>query len=52
MRGALETDIAALKGKVEADVARLEASMYRALWIQGAGIVAIVGVLIAISRAV
>ena len=52
LRGAIETEFAALKDKIDAEMTRFEASMYRALWIQGAGIVAGVGVPVAISRAV
>lgn len=42
---ATKADLAALK----ADLATLRADIYRALWIQGAGIVAIVGGFIAIA---
>ena len=51
-------DAAVLKAEIKADVYRVEtgvfrvkADVYRALWIQGIGIVAIVGTFIAIATA-
>lgn len=51
-------DAAVLKAEIKADIFRIEsgvfrvkADVYRALWIQGIGIVAIVGTFIAIATA-
>ena len=44
-------DAAVLKAEIRADVFRVKADVYRALWIQGIGIVAIVGTFIAIATA-
>ncbi len=45
----LRTEMADLRADLRTEMADLRAGLYRALWIQGAGIVAIVGVLIAIA---
>ena len=44
-------DASLLESRIEAKVQGVKADVYRALWIQGAGIVAIVGTFIAISTA-
>ena len=44
-------DTLATKADVELAIAGLEARLYRALWVQGVGIVAVVGGLIAIAAA-
>ena len=44
-------DAALLKAEVKAQVYGVKADVYRALWIQGAGIVAIVGTFIAVATA-
>ena len=53
LRGAVtaDRDTLATKADIEAAIASLEARLYRAMWIQGAGIVAIVGGFIAIAAA-
>lgn len=42
LESATRADIERLEASTKADLANLRADMYRALWIQGAGIVAIV----------
>ena len=42
---ALKSDISSLKSESKADLANLEARMYRALWIQGGAIVGIIAAL-------
>ncbi len=44
-------DALLLEAKVRVDILGLKADVYRALWIQGIGIVAIVGTFIAIATA-
>jgi hypothetical protein len=51
LRAEIKADAAALKAEIKADVFRIKADAYRALWIQGIGIVAIVGTFIAIATA-
>ena len=58
LRAEIKADAAVLKAEIKADVYRVEtgvfrvrADVFRALWIQGAGIVAIVGTFIAIATA-
>ena len=46
LRADLETDIAALR----ADLETLHADIYRALWAQGAGLVAVMAALIAVFK--
>ena len=47
----LRTDLAALESRLLLALAELRTDLYRALWIQGAGIVAIIGAFIAIAAA-
>ena len=42
-------DAALLKAEIKAEVSGVKADVYRASWIQGIGIVAIVGTIIAIA---
>ncbi len=44
-------DAALLKAEIKAEVFGVKADVYRALWIQGIGIVAVVGTFIAIATA-
>ena len=46
---ATKSDLAALESRLLVALAELRADLYRALWIQGAGIVAIIGAFIAIA---
>ena len=39
---ATKTDIAEVKADLKADIANLKAEVFRALWIQGGGIVALI----------
>ena len=48
---ATRADVEALKIDLDAVAARLEATLYRALWIQGTGVVVIIGAFIAIAAA-
>ena len=48
---ASRTDVAELRAEFRADNAALRADLYRALWIQGAGIVAVIGSLMVIAGA-
>ena len=45
----LRSDLAALEYSLRSALSELRADLYRALWIQGAGIVAIIGAFIAIA---
>lgn len=45
-------DNLATKADLTATVAELRAELYRALWIQGAGIVGVLGTLLAIATAI
>ena len=47
----LRSDLAALEYSLRSALSELRADLYRALWIQGAGIVAIIGAFIAIAAA-
>ena len=47
----LRSDLAALEYSLRTALSELRADLYRALWIQGAGIVAIIGAFIAIAAA-
>ena len=47
----LRSDLAALEYSLRSALSDLRADLYRALWIQGAGIVAIIGAFIAIAAA-
>ena len=47
----LRSELAALESRLLVALAELRADLYRALWIQGAGIVAIIGAFIAIAAA-
>jgi hypothetical protein len=52
LRAEIKADAAVLKAEIKASVFRIKADVFRALlWIQGAGIVAIVGTFIAIATA-
>ena len=44
-------DAAILRAEVKADILSVKADVYRALWIQGAGIIAIMGTILAITVA-
>ena len=46
---ATKSDLAALESRLLVALAELRGDLYRALWIQGAGIVAIIGAFIAIA---
>ena len=48
---ASRADVAELRAESKADKAALRADLYRALWIQGAGIVAVIGSLMVIAGA-
>ena len=48
---ALRTDLAALESRLCSAIAELRTDVYRALWIQGAGIVAINAAFIAVAAA-
>ena len=50
-RADLRSDLAALEYSLRSALSDLRADLYRALWIQGAGIVAIIGAFIAIAAA-
>ena len=52
-RGELATksDLAALESRLHSALAGLRGDLYRALWIQGAGIVTIIGAFIAVAAA-
>ena len=50
-KAVLRSDLAALESRLLLALAELRADLYRALWIQGAGIVAIIGAFIAIAAA-
>lgn len=50
--GASKADVVRLENRIERTAAELRADLYRALWVQGAGIIAIVAGLLAISRVV
>ena len=47
LRADLDTDIAALRADLNTGLASLRADIYRALWAQGAGLVAVMAALIA-----
>ena len=47
LRADLDTDIAALRADLDTGLATLRADIYRALWAQGAGLVAVMAALIA-----
>ena len=49
---ATKDDLAVLRADVKADLAALKAESFRALWVQGIGMLTGVGVLLAISRMV
>ena len=53
---ATKADLAALRDELRADMAELRADIYRALWVQGAGILVALGALasvaVAISKAI
>ena len=51
LRAEIKADAAVMKAEIKADVFHIKADVYRALWIQGIGIVAIVGTFIAIAAA-
>ena len=51
LRAASRADVAELRAESKADNAALRADLYRALWIQGAGIVAVIGSLMVIAGA-
>ena len=44
-------DAALLESRIKADVLGVKADVFRALWIQGIGIVAIIGTIVAIATA-
>ena len=48
---ATQADLAGLESRIDAKLEALEGRIYRALWIQGIGIVAIIGGFIAIAGA-
>ena len=48
---ATQADLAGLESRIDARLEALEGRIYRALWIQGIGIVAIIGGFIAIAGA-
>ena len=48
---AMEARAGAMEARAKADNAALRADLYRALWIQGAGIVAVIGSLMVIAGA-
>ena len=50
-KAVLRSDLAALESRLLVALAELRADLYRALWIQGAGVVAIIGAFIAIAAA-
>ena len=50
-KAVLRSDLGALESRLLLALAELRADLYRALWIQGAGIVAIIGAFIAIAAA-
>ena len=53
---ATKADLAALRDELRADMAELRADIYRALWVQGAGLLVALGALasvaVAISKAI
>lgn len=53
---AVRSDVATLRDELRADMAELRADIYRALWVQGAGLLVALGALasiaVAIARAV
>ena len=49
---ASKADVVRLENRIERAAAELRADLYRALWVQGAGIIAIMAGLLAISRVV
>ena len=51
LRTESRADVAELRAESKADIAALRADIYRALWIQGAGIVAVIGSLMVIAGA-
>ena len=51
-RDVLTTELGAVDAGRRADMSRLRADMYRALWIQGAGIVAVIGGIIGVSEVI
>ena len=48
---ATKADVEVLRSDFEAFAGRMEATLYRALWIQGTGVVLIIGAFIAIAAA-
>ena len=48
---AVKGDVLALRGELKGDIQALRAEMYRALWIQGAGIVAATAAIVGIATA-
>ncbi len=58
MRTEIKADLATMRAEIKADFATMRAEnkadladLYRALWMQGASIVAVIGVLLAITKA-
>ena len=47
----VRSDLAAVESRLHSALADLRADLYRALWIQGAGVVAVIGGFIAIAAA-
>ena len=50
-RDILRNELQAVRNEFRAEFDQLRAEMYRALWIQGAGIVAILGVIVGVTNA-
>lgn len=50
-RDILHNELQVVRSEVRAEFGQFRAEMYRALWIQGAGIVAILGVIVAVVNA-
>ncbi len=50
LRVAMKSDLDVLRAAMKSDLDALRAEMYRALWIQGTGIVAMVGVMLAVMK--
>ncbi len=50
--GVVDAGLRADMSGLRADMSRLRADMYRALWIQGAGIVAVIGGIIGIAEVI
>ena len=50
-RDILRNELQAVRNEFHAEFGQLRAEMYRALWIQGAGIVAILGVIVGVTNA-